>query len=219
MLPFTREQFVAVFAAYNPAVWPAQVVAYLLALVVVAALLRPSRAGDRVVGAALASMWVWTGIAYHATFFAAINRAAWLFAALFVLQGMLLLHTAVVRAALGFGHARGLAAWCGWGWVLYACALYPLFGWWAGHRYPGLPMFGITPCPVTLFTFGVLLLAKPPVPRRLLVIPFVWSLIGGSAAILLQLPQDWPLLLGGLAVLPAIAWRDRHRRPSIVTAR
>jgi len=32
MLPFTREQLLAVFVAYNEAVWPAQVVAYLLAL-------------------------------------------------------------------------------------------------------------------------------------------------------------------------------------------
>ena len=32
MLPFTREQFFAVFAAYNEAVWPVQYLAYLLAL-------------------------------------------------------------------------------------------------------------------------------------------------------------------------------------------
>ena len=30
MLPFTREQFLAVFVAYNKAVWPAQVLANLL---------------------------------------------------------------------------------------------------------------------------------------------------------------------------------------------
>jgi len=29
---------------------------------------------------------------------------------------------------------------------------------------------------------------------------------------LLQVPQDWPLLLGVLTVVPAIAWRHRHRR-------
>ena len=38
MLPFTREQFLGVFADYNTAVWPAQVVAYVLGLIVVAAL-------------------------------------------------------------------------------------------------------------------------------------------------------------------------------------
>jgi hypothetical protein len=81
-----------------------------------------------------------------------------------------------------------------------------------------MPMFGITPCPVTLFSFGVLLLAQGPVPRRLLVIPFVWALVGGSAAFLLAVPQDWPLFASGLLVVPWL-WRHpadaRHTGPSI----
>src|SRR5260370_12258317 len=35
-----------------------------------------------------------------------------------------------------------------------------------------MPMFGVTPCPVTIFTFGLLLLTVCPVPRWLFVIPF-----------------------------------------------
>jgi uncharacterized protein DUF6064 len=46
-----------------------------------------------------------------------------------------------------------------------------------GHRYPEMPMFGVTPCPVTIFTFGLLLLTVRPVPRSLFVIPFVWSAV------------------------------------------
>ena len=38
MLPFTREQFVSVFADYNVGVWPAQILAYLLGLTIVAGL-------------------------------------------------------------------------------------------------------------------------------------------------------------------------------------
>jgi Family of unknown function (DUF6064) len=48
-LPFTRELFIAVFADYIAAVWPAQVAAYLVGLVMVAAVLRPSPAGQRLV--------------------------------------------------------------------------------------------------------------------------------------------------------------------------
>lgn len=40
------------------------------------------------------------------------------------------------------------------------------------QRWDGLPAFGLTPCPVT---------------RRLLVIPLLWSLVGGSAAVLVLL--------------------------------
>jgi hypothetical protein len=42
-----------------------------------------------------------------------------------------------------------------------------------------------------------------------LVIPFLWSLIGGSAAILLDVPQDWVLLGCGVVAVPLILLRDR----------
>jgi hypothetical protein len=62
----------------------------------VLALLRPSRRSHGFVGAGLALMWIWTGLAHHATFFAAINQAAMGFAALFVVQGLLLADAALV---------------------------------------------------------------------------------------------------------------------------
>jgi hypothetical protein len=71
-------------------------------------------------------------------------------------------------------------------------------------------MFGVTPCPVTIFTFGLLLLTVRSVPRWLFVVPFVWSLIGGSAAILLNVPQDWLLLVSGCITVPLIVFRDRQ---------
>jgi hypothetical protein len=48
------------------------------------------------------------------------------------------------------------------------------------------------------------------VPRWLLVIPVVWSLIGGSAAILLNVAQDWFLLVSGLIAVPLIVVRNRQ---------
>lgn len=101
--------------------------------------------------------------------------------------------------------------------MAYAAVVYPLVGMWAGHRYPEMPMFGITPCPVTIFTFGVMLLAASPVPRWLLVIPFIWSLIGGSAAFLLGVPQDWLLLVSSVSVA-AIVVRDQARLRQSVMA-
>ena len=206
MLPFTREQFLSVFASYNESVWPAQWLAYVLGVVIVLAMLRPSPASDRSIGAGLALMWAWTGIAYHGIFFSAINKAAPVFAALFVLQALLFAHAAWVQADLRWAALRGPRAWLGWALVLYAGLVYPLLGAALGHRYASLPMFGITPCPVTLFSFGVLLLTRQPVPRRLLLIPFLWALVGGSAACLLAVPQDWPLLIGGLLLTPLL-WR------------
>lgn len=54
-MPFTREQFLAVFVAYKEAVWPAQVLAYLLGLLMVVFLIWPSEQRSRVVTAGLAA--------------------------------------------------------------------------------------------------------------------------------------------------------------------
>jgi hypothetical protein len=67
----------------------------------------------------------------------------------------------------------------------YALLAYPAIGLWLGHAYPALPLFGVTPCPVTIFTFGCLLFSNTPVPWSVFAIPVLWSLIGGSAAFLL----------------------------------
>ncbi|PVE21656.1 hypothetical protein DC522_25485 [Microvirga sp. KLBC 81] len=95
-----------------------------------------------------------------------------------------------------------------------AAVLSPLLGIWLGHAYPALPLFGVTPCPVTILTFGCLLLTTKPVPWWTLVIPVLWSLVGGSAALLLDVPQDWVLLVSGLATVgltrtkhAAASWR------------
>jgi hypothetical protein len=208
-LPFTRAQFLAVFAGYNEAVWPIQVVAVALGLAMLALVLMPSPRGDRLIAAGLAAMWVWTGLGYHALHFSTVNKAAWIFAAMFVLQGLLFVRVAV-RGGLAFRSGRTPAQRLGWVLVMYAFAVYPLIGLWLGHRSVDMPMFGITPCPVTLFTFGLLLMA-PSVHRGLLVVPLLWSLVGGSAAFLLDMPQDWPLLFAGMAAVSALAWQ--HRTP------
>ena len=56
MLPFTREQFLVVFVVYNEMVWPAQVLAYLLGLLMVVLILWPSAHRSRVIATGLAAM-------------------------------------------------------------------------------------------------------------------------------------------------------------------
>ena len=210
LLPFTREVFVALFADYNEAMWPARLAAPLIGAGIAAHAFRHARHGDRWSAAGLALMWLWTGIAYHAVYFSRINPLATAFGALFVAQGVLLLRAAMQTDRLVFGSPRGPAAGVGWALVAYALVGYPLVGLMSGQSAAELPSFGITPCPVVLFTIGMLLLTTAPVPRALLAIPWLWSLIGGSAAFVLAMPQDWPLALG-LVTIPWILLRD-HRR-------
>ena len=212
MLPFTHEAFIDVFRVYNTAIWPAQVVAYLLGATVVLLLLRSTPWAGRAIAAILGLMWLWTGLAYHAVHFSAINRAAFGFAALFVVQGLMLAWTAAA-GRLEFRVRRGVRGGVGLGMIVYAMLLYPAIGALAGQSYPAVPVFGVAPCPLVIFTFGVLLLADP-LSIRLLIVPLLWSLVGGSAAFLLQIPQDWALLLSGILVAAALLLDRRHRERS-----
>ncbi|TJW51129.1 MAG: hypothetical protein E5X65_24725 [Mesorhizobium sp.] len=204
MLPFTRDQFLANLVSYNEGIWPVQVVAFALGLLAVALLFWRTRMADRLIAGILAIMWLWTGVAYHWFHFTRINEAALIFGVLFVAQGAILAYVGLVRNQLRFGLTFGPAAIVGIGFVAYAAIFYPLLGIWTGHAYPEMPVFGVTPCPVTIFTFGFVLLAKPPVSRWVLAIPFIWSLIGGSAAFLLGVPQDWLLLVSGVVAVPLV---------------
>ena len=201
MLPFTREAFLALFASYNAAVWPAQLVAYGAGVAALVTLVpRTGRATSaRLVLGALAAMWLWTGVSYHWLFFAEINPAAFGFGGLFVAEALALLVLAV-RNRVAFELRFDLAGSAGAGLIFYALIVYPSIslaeGGWAQS-----PAFGITPCPVTLFTLGFLLLAAPRPPLWAWIIPLSWSLIGGTAAFLLGIVQDWILLLSGPAAI------------------
>lgn len=210
MLLFSRGQFVAVFVGYNESIWPVQIVAYSLGFFAITLLFRPGAATDRLVSAILALFWVWTGIVYHWLFFSEINTAAYLFGALFLAQGVCLAIVGVLQGLLRFGFRRSMRQWIGIAFLSYAAVAYPMIGILSGHAYVELPMFGVTPCPVTIFTFGMLLLATKPIPRLVLAVPFVWSLIGGSAAVLLSVPQDWLLLVSGLISIPLIVLSERE---------
>jgi hypothetical protein len=92
--------------------------------------------------------------------------------------------------------------------TLFAMVLYPLLGWLAGHGWPRSPVFGVTPCPTAIFTWGLLLLVHGRTPLRLTVIPLIWSLIGGSAAWLLKVPEDASLPVAALAGFMLILWKN-----------
>jgi hypothetical protein len=201
-MPFTVDDFFAVFARYNVALWHLQIIAVLSGLVVTALLLRPSRMADRAILLILAAMWAVNGIGYHLLHFTPVNPAAPAFAGAFILQAGLLAARALHRTvAIVFNGEAGPRLWIGATLILYALVLYPALGHLFGHRWPAVPVFGVAPCPTTIFTIGVLLCGRWAALRWLLAIPVLWSIIGGSAAVLLDVPQDYGLIAAGVAAL------------------
>ncbi len=219
MLPYTAEVFFSLFESYNRAIWPAQVVAYALAMAAIALALRPTKHGGRVVAAILAAMWAWTGVAYHVQHFATINFLAPIFGAVFVAQAVLFAWTGAVRAAMPVAFRGDLCGWTGLAFVAVALAVYPLIGWALGHGWPQSPLVGVAPCPTAILTMGLLLLVPGRTPWHLVVVPVLWSLVGGSSAGLLGVWQDLPLLLAGPGWLVLVAWKNRRAARGMDAAR
>ena len=209
MLPFTSEVFFSNFAAYNAAIWPAQIVAYALGAYIILLTFRPYSGSGRFIATSLAIAWVWMGVVYHWLYFAPINFTAWPFGLLFVIQGLLLAWTGTLRGRLEFRFRPNLYGWAGLSFVVFAMGVYPLVGYLLGHGWPRAPMFGVAPCPTTIFTLGMLLLMEGRVPVHLLVIPVLWSLIGAAAVWLLDVPEDFGLLLAGALAVFLIFRKNR----------
>lgn len=196
-LPFTREEFFDLLAAYNGGLWPAILVLWGASALATVWLGSSRRPRDRWISGLLVVHWAWSAVAFHVAFFTRINPAAWLFATLFLLQAALLFWSGVIRGQLSF-------RWSGTPWtpiarfLLVYALLYPGISAVEHSSLMKIPTFGV-PCPTTIFTAGLLMLATPR-NRALALVPIVWSAIGGSAAFLLGVSADYVLLLAGAAL-------------------
>ena len=204
-MPFTANEFLDVFAAYNEAVWPFAAILWLLTVLVCGAWVLGASIPAPLPRLLLAVHWLWAGIVYHALFFTAINPAAWLFAALFVVQGALFLafRSSARQAVDGAGSTRRVVSSL----LIVYNLIYPVVVWADGFAYPRMPTFGV-PCPTVLLTIGALLAASRP-SVLLSVIPLGWSVIAGTAAWLFSVHADFVLpAAGGVLVVDLILRRS-----------
>lgn len=206
-MPFTIEQFLGVFKNYNLAVWPMQLALYLMGVFMVLFGTQKAPASNKAISYMLAFLWFWMGLIYHLAFFTSINKGAYLFGTLFMVQGVLFL---AYNNKLSFRFQRNTYGIAGAFFMLFAMVMYPVWGYFAGHIYPSSPTFGL-PCPTTIFTLGMLLWAYPKPPIYLLAIPFLWSLIGFSAALSLGIVEDTGLFMAGI-VTAFLRFRQRQSK-------
>jgi hypothetical protein len=206
-LPFTLSQFLGVFQAYNLAIWPLQILAYLLGLAMVYLVVKKSPYSNQLTSGGLSLMWLCVGILYHITYFSAINKAALIFGTVFVIQAIIFLVFGVIKPKMNYAVKSDAYSYIGLFFILYAMVIYPILGYLFGHIYPQSPVFGVTPCPVTIFTFGILLLSDR-VPGYVIIIPFIWSLFGFSASSTLGIKEDIGLIVAGLVGSVMIIYRQ-----------
>ena len=181
-LLFAPQTYYRLIEAFNREVWPAQLIALVAVLLLVAIARRGTNAARRVVALALAAAWALVAWRFLWLHYSAINWAAPWFAAAFGLQAALLIGSAVR------GH-RELPAprtqrYAGLLVVVLALALQPLIALSAGRAWPQLEVAGLLPDPTAIVTLGLLLITWRR-PWLLLVVPILWCV--GSALTLWNL--------------------------------
>ena len=228
-LLFSPRTYYRLFELYNAAIWPAQAAAFLLGLVILYCLLRPTPARSRLAFGILAACWSWVAIAFQLKRYATINFAAVQFAWAFIAEAALLLVVPPVilrkakrpkdlldRAALSEpGHdraggaspspaTRSAGAW----FFGYALLLHPLAGFLTGRGWRGMELFGVAPDPTAIATIGAVLLAKRGRRWPLLVIPVLWCVVSAFTLRAMKAPDGW--ILFGVAAAAVVLSLRRH---------
>ncbi|MBU1008907.1 MAG: hypothetical protein KKD74_02115 [Bacteroidetes bacterium] len=197
-MPFSSDQFFHVFELYNKALFPIQILLVLIGFAGLLLLHTRLESRHKLLGAMLGGLWIWSGLVYHILYFSSINKAAFVFGGLFIVQGILMLISVFKKGNLVFSvagnHTRVFLAYF---LILFGLAIYPVIGYVVQPGILRIISLGL-PCPTTIFTFGFFLLAFKGFPRHLLIIPAIWSLIGTSAAINFGVYQDVMLLISAV---------------------
>jgi hypothetical protein len=205
---FPLELFLRVFEKYNLDIWPMQVVAYIIGIVSLFFVIKRTEYSNRINAAILSFLWLWIGIVFFLLYFAPVFSLHYVFGGLFIIQGILFLAN-VFKPRVSFGCKRDVYSLVGILFIAYAMIGYPVVGYLLGHGHSA--PFGVTPCPTTVFTFGLLLLIDKKVPKLFLVIPLLWALIGGLPPVFVGVFEDIGLIVAGLLGTAMILYRDAKR--------
>lgn len=206
-IPFTTEQFFHVFEKYNTTIFPFQGIIILLGIF--AFLLTHSNhpLKNKLIGGFLGLLWIWLGVVYHIIFFTAINKVAFVFGAFFILQGVLILVNTFLKRKIIVGVSPQTKYYFGDFFILFGLIIYPIISYFVEGSFNRTIALGL-PCPSTIFTFGLFMMAGNSLPKYLLIIPSIWAIVGLFAAIQFGVYQDFmmpitAIIAGILIVKPS----------------
>lgn len=199
-LSFNLERFLILLQNYNLAFWPLQTAAYVLGAVALVLATRKTKQPGFLIMAILACFWLWTGGVFNLLFFRPFYPRAVVFAVLFIVQGVVFALAAAGKPKIEFSFKPGVQSAVALLMASYALVGYPLLETIWGRGYPRTLPFGLVPCPTTLFTLAILLLADRKVPWLIWAIPVFYS-FGGVVPIASGIHEDIGLVAGGVMAL------------------
>jgi len=208
MLSFSLEEFLFVLESYNLFIWPLQIIAYVLIVLVIFFSLTPTQYSAKIVSAILSFFWLFTGIVFCFIYWAPNHIFGYIFGIFCVLQGLLFLYN-LRRSDITIGSSDKTYKLIGILFVLYAIIGYQIFGHYLGHVYPKFFAAGLVPCPTTIFTLGIFFIINKSIPIKYFVIPLMVSL-GGFLAAYNGIYEDIGLIIAGI-ISAILIYKDVRR--------
>jgi hypothetical protein len=210
-IPFSRGIYRRLFELYNARYWPA--VAIGLGVGLAALRLCGGRGCSRpgLLLAAFGCCWIWIAWAFFSAAYAELNWAGPYVGGAFALNGLLLLAASASARPRPPSTGRDIGDPIGYGLLVAGVVLWPAALLAFGRDWRGLELFGTSPEPTVLATFGLLLLLRPRGVWAPALIPGLWSLL---AAVTLRVIDEplWPVLPAGAAAFVAVLVSRALRR-------
>ena len=203
------EHFFQRMAEYNNAIWPAQLISYALAVVLIIHSIKQWKVSNEINTTIIAIIWIWNGAVTEMLFFSKFQTQYYVWGILWILQGIFFI-------IIGFKHTfnykiqKNWYSYAGILFILYALVVYPLIGSFLGHGFPRGPIFGVAPCPVCVFTFGVLLFVDKKIPISVLLFPLLWAILSLYPIIMMGIIADVGEIVVAVIGFTLIVIRNRR---------
>ena len=211
-LLFTPQTYYRLFDLYNAAIWPAQIVAVALGVLLV---LMCARGAGRPVALILAAVWLWVAVAFLALRYATINWAATYASWGFGVEAALLLWIAIRGR---FDPPPAYARTAGLGLVLFAVFVEPLSGLLLGRPLGQIELFALTPDPTVVATLGALLTLRPKRRWLLIIVPVLWCLFTGLTLLAMS-ARDWWIAPAAAVLVVVLTLSSRAHSPAVSSLR
>jgi len=192
------ENWWSISERYNNAIFPVQIVIMVIGVILTYFLFaKPNTRTNNLMKAYLAFTFAWNGVVFFLIFGKELP-GTFLGAPLFIIIPVLFaVDMFTKKTEFKLPNARWhkyLTVF----WVLCAF-LYPLIGLPLGHLYPRSCMFGVFPCPTTVFALALLAAAIPKVDKKVYILLLIWALPSvGKCFGVLDLYEDCVLFVAGV---------------------
>lgn len=162
---------------YNEAIFPLQILGFLLSFVAVYFAFKKTRTSDWIVIGILIFFYLWNALVFWLPAALDGNTSAYVLVAIFIFEAGYLLYAGIEKT-LSFHYPHSAYGIVGMILIAFGLVLYPLLGLMLGRVYPQWIFSPMFPCPMNIWVMGMLLMTDKPLPRCLVMVPFLWGILG-----------------------------------------